>query len=47
MFRFIRAGFPGLRALAAEEDDGGLLTPADKVVEERSLGLETDGDAVP
>ena len=45
MFRFIMAGFPGLRALAAEEDDGGLLTPTDKVVEERSLGLETDDDA--
>ncbi len=45
MFRFIMAGFPGLRALAAEDDDGGLLTPTDKVVEERSLGLETDDDA--
>jgi len=45
MFRFVMAGFPGLRALAAEEDDGGLLTPTDKVVEERSLGLETDDDA--
>jgi hypothetical protein len=45
MFRFIMAGFPGLRALAAEEDDSGLLTPTDKVVEERSLGLETDDDA--
>jgi hypothetical protein len=45
MFRFIMAGFPGLRALAAEEDDGGLLAPTDKVVEERSLGLETDDDA--
>lgn len=45
MFRFIMAGSPGLRALAAEEDDDGLLTPTDKVVEERSLGLETDDDA--
>jgi hypothetical protein len=45
MFRFIMAGIPGLRALAADEDDGGLLTPTDKVVEERSLGLETDDDA--
>jgi len=45
MFRFIMAGFPGLRALAAEEDDGRLLTPTDKVVEEHSLGLETDDDA--
>jgi hypothetical protein len=45
MFRFIMAGFPGLRVFAAEEDDGGLLTPTDKVVEERSLGLETDDDA--
>jgi hypothetical protein len=44
MFRFIMAGFPGLRALAAD-DDSGLLTPTDKVVEERSLGLETDDDA--
>lgn len=45
MFRFIMVGVPGLRALAAEEDDGGLLTPTDKVIEERSLGLETDDDA--
>ena len=46
MFHFIMAGFPGLRALAAEEeDDGRLLTPTDKVVEEHSLGLETDDDA--
>ena len=45
MFRFIMAGSPGLRALAAEEDDDWLLTPTDRVVEERSLGLETDDDA--
>lgn len=45
MFRFIMGGFPGLRTLAEQEDDGGLLTPTDKVVEERSLGLEADDDA--
>lgn len=45
MFRFIMGGFPKLRSLVAQEDDGGLLAPTDRVVEERSLGLETDDDA--